>query len=102
MKTPVKSFLAPGFSLCFPCSLLVTFKIVHPLFPKANALTESIIAAAIEVHRDKGPWPDRVDLSLVFAKGTGAARVNVYQRKGGFDRIQRLYARGAAALRSIG
>src|SRR6188474_984614 len=28
---------------------------MHPLFPKASSLTESIIAAAIEVHRDKGP-----------------------------------------------
>jgi GxxExxY protein len=28
---------------------------VHPLFPKASALTEKIISAAIEVHRDKGP-----------------------------------------------
>ena len=28
---------------------------MHPLFPKASALTETIIAAAIEVHRDKGP-----------------------------------------------
>jgi len=28
---------------------------VHPLFPKAAKLTESIIGAAIEVHRDKGP-----------------------------------------------
>ena len=28
---------------------------MHPLFPKANALTESIIAAAIEAHRNKGP-----------------------------------------------
>ena len=28
---------------------------MHPLFPKAHALTETIIAAAIEVHRDKGP-----------------------------------------------
>jgi GxxExxY protein len=28
---------------------------MHPLFPKASKLTESIIAAAIEVHRDKGP-----------------------------------------------
>jgi len=28
---------------------------VHPLFEKASALTETIIAAAIEVHRDKGP-----------------------------------------------
>jgi GxxExxY protein len=28
---------------------------MHPLFSKASALTERIIAAAIEVHRDKGP-----------------------------------------------
>jgi len=28
---------------------------VHPLFEKASGLTEKIIAAAIEVHRDKGP-----------------------------------------------
>jgi GxxExxY protein len=28
---------------------------MHPLFSKANALTETIIAAAIDVHRDKGP-----------------------------------------------
>jgi len=28
---------------------------VHPLFEKATRLTETIIAAAIEVHRDKGP-----------------------------------------------
>ena len=28
---------------------------MHPLFDKASGLTESIIAAAIEVHRDKGP-----------------------------------------------
>jgi GxxExxY protein len=28
---------------------------VHPLFPKASKLTEPIIGAAIEVHRDKGP-----------------------------------------------
>lgn len=28
---------------------------MHPLFAKANDLTEHIIAAAIEVHRDKGP-----------------------------------------------
>jgi len=30
-------------------------KSMHPLFQKATRLTESIIAAAIEVHRDKGP-----------------------------------------------
>jgi GxxExxY protein len=28
---------------------------MHPLFSKAAGLTETIIAAAIEVHRDKGP-----------------------------------------------
>ena len=28
---------------------------MHPLFQKATGLTEAIIAAAIEVHRDKGP-----------------------------------------------
>src|SRR2546427_10060418 len=28
---------------------------MHSLFEKASGLTESIIAAAIEVHRDKGP-----------------------------------------------
>ena len=28
---------------------------MHPLFPKASALTETVIAAAIEVQRDKGP-----------------------------------------------
>ena len=28
---------------------------MHPLFEKASALTKAIIAAAIEVHRDKGP-----------------------------------------------
>ena len=28
---------------------------MHPLFQKASGLTETIIAAAIEVHRNKGP-----------------------------------------------
>src|SRR5262245_36553621 len=28
---------------------------VHALFPKASSLTKTIIAAAIDVHRDKGP-----------------------------------------------
>ena len=28
---------------------------MHPLFAKADGLTEKIIGAAIEVHRDKGP-----------------------------------------------
>ncbi len=28
---------------------------MHPLFEKASSLTETVIAGAIEVHRDKGP-----------------------------------------------
>ena len=28
---------------------------MHPLFPKASSLTQAVIGAAIEVHRDKGP-----------------------------------------------
>lgn len=28
---------------------------MHPLFNKAAGLTETVIGAAIEVHRDKGP-----------------------------------------------
>ena len=28
---------------------------MHPLFPAASAITHDVIAAAIEVHRDKGP-----------------------------------------------
>ena len=28
---------------------------MHPFFEKASGLTETIIAAAIEVHREKGP-----------------------------------------------
>lgn len=28
---------------------------MHPLYPKAAKLTESVIGAALEVHRDKGP-----------------------------------------------
>ncbi len=28
---------------------------MHPLFSKASGLTEQIVGAAIEVHRDKGP-----------------------------------------------
>jgi GxxExxY protein len=45
---------------------------MHPLFEKASSLTETVIAAAIEVHRDKGPgllesiyeWCLRMELEL--------------------------------------
>ena len=37
------------------CFLLLALEPMHALFQKATGLTETIIAAAIEVHRDKGP-----------------------------------------------
>src|SRR5207248_11748290 len=42
---------------------------VHPLFEKASGLTETIIGAAIEVHRDKGP---ALVLGLLVSSGNGA------------------------------
>ena len=33
----------------------VNIRAIHPFYQKAAGLTETIIAAAIEVHRDKGP-----------------------------------------------
>jgi GxxExxY protein len=44
-----------GFFICSPRCLLFNFFSVHPSFAKGAGLTETIIAAAIEVHRDKGP-----------------------------------------------
>jgi len=43
-----------GFSVHSVISCLTSGP-MHPLFKKASGLTETIIAAAIEVHRDKGP-----------------------------------------------
>ena len=33
----------------------VKIRAIHPFYQKAAGLTETIMAAAIEVHRDKGP-----------------------------------------------
>jgi GxxExxY protein len=40
--------------LCFLSLLLFKSAEMHPLFPKASTLTEIVIAAAIEFHREKG------------------------------------------------
>jgi GxxExxY protein len=37
------------------CVLMLRIPSVHPLYAKAEGLTEKIIAGAIEVHRNKGP-----------------------------------------------
>ncbi len=45
-------------------------KRMHPLFEKASGLTEAIIAGATEVHRDKGPRPDRIHLQNGVSRKT--------------------------------
>ena len=57
---------------------------MHPLFEKASGLTENIIGAAIEVHRDKGPgliesiyeWCLIKELELRGIHVTSEVRVN--------------------------
>lgn len=66
---------------------------MHPLFLKGNGLTESIIGAAIEVHRDKGPglnesiyeWCFMCELQLRRIVATTQKRVAV--RYKGFSRL---------------
>jgi GxxExxY protein len=58
---------------------------MHPLFTKANGLTEHIIGAAIEVHRDKGPgliesiyeWCLTVELELRGLRWTSQRNVPI-------------------------
>ncbi len=58
---------------------------MHPLLEKANSLTESIIAGAIEVHKDKGPgliesiyeWCLGIELGIRELKCTNQKRVIV-------------------------
>ena len=52
-----------GFPLFAPVQ-----RTMQPLFERASNLTEIIIGAAIEVHRDKGARPDRIHLRMVFGE----------------------------------
>lgn len=45
----------PPVKNCLPFLLYIKLSSMHPLFAKASSLTETIIGAAIEVHKDKGP-----------------------------------------------
>ena len=65
---------------------------MHPLFEKASGLTETIIAGSIEVHRDKGAG----------LKRTATSRAGVCQPEIRADRIQRLHAGRASAVRFAG
>jgi GxxExxY protein len=69
---------------------------MHPLFQRASGLTETIIAAAIEVHRDKGPgliesiyeWCLLVELELRGLKGVSQKSVVIEYK--GFKREEPL------------
>jgi len=54
---------------------------MHLLFDKASGLTESIIAAAIEVHRDKGPGLIESIYEWCLTKELGMRRLNCVSQK---------------------
>jgi len=69
---------------------------MHPLFEKASGLTERIIGAAVEVHRDKGPgliesiyeWCLTMELELCGLKWISQQTVRVEYK--GFTRDEPL------------
>jgi GxxExxY protein len=54
---------------------------MHPLFDKASGLTETIIAAAIEVHRDKGPGLIESIYEWCLTKELGLRLLNCVSQK---------------------
>jgi GxxExxY protein len=54
---------------------------MHPLFQKASGLTEKIIAAAIEVHRDKGPGLIASIYEWCLTKAIGLRGLNCVSQK---------------------
>ncbi len=54
---------------------------MHPLYQKASGLTETIIAAAIEVHRDKGPGLIESIYEWCFTKELGLRGLSCVSQK---------------------
>lgn len=54
---------------------------MHPLFTKAAGLTETIIGAAIEVHRDKGPGLIESIYEWCLLKELGLRHLTVVEQK---------------------
>jgi GxxExxY protein len=54
---------------------------MHPLFEKASGLTGTIIAAAIEVHRDKGPGLIESIYEWCLTKELGLRDLNCVSQK---------------------
>jgi GxxExxY protein len=69
---------------------------MHPLFQKASGLTETVIAAAIEVHRDKGPgliesiYEGCLLRELELRRLTGSSQKSVVIEYKGFTREEPL------------
>lgn len=75
---------------------------MHPLFERASGLTETIIAAAMEVHRDKGPGLIESIYEWCLLKELSLHGLECVSQKFIPDRIQRLHTGGATALRCAG
>lgn len=54
---------------------------MHPLFEKASGLTETIIAAVIEVHRDKGPGLIETIYEWCLMKKLGLRKLHCVSQK---------------------
>jgi GxxExxY protein len=65
----------------FEISVALVEHHMHPLFERASALTETIIAAAIEVHRDKGPGLIESIYEWCLIKELGLRSVNCVSQK---------------------
>jgi GxxExxY protein len=69
-------------ALCVVCFLpLKKYAAMHPLFEKASGLTEAIIGAAIEVHRDKGPGLIESIYEWCLAKELGLRGISTASQK---------------------
>ena len=75
---------------------------MHPLFERASGLTETVIAAAIEVDRNKGPGLIESIYEWCLLKELKLPQSGVCESEICRDRIQRLHAGGATAFRCAG
>src|SRR5207248_1027664 len=75
---------------------------MHPLFERASNLTEIIIGAAIEVHRDKGPGLTESIYEWCLTKEFELRGLTCVSQKLVMIEYKGLHARGTAAIRYPG
>ena len=71
---------------------------MHPLFAKASAPTETIIAAAIEVHRDKGPGLIESIYEWCLLKELGLRGLRCVNQKAVMIEYKGVYSRRTSAV----